>query len=360
MRHVLNIDKYVPSGHRQARRHRGILAITFTNKATAEMKARIVQNLNELAAMPEGKKDNGYVPALLSLYGCTRAELAQAASMAVKELLCDYSQFNISTIDSFFQSVLRVFAREVNHQGDYAVQLDDADAVGAGIGLMLDDINNGSHPSATHLKRWIDTLMARKISDGSRFNVFDADSSLRTGLRKFVEKMCGETFRRHAPEMEAYLSGDKIRRLGLALAAELDTKLPDACRRLAASFAGVMDAHGVDSGQMKNNFGTLLDCLAKGEVLDEKMAGQRAPVGFLNWLELNNPDNTIEREKLFTKSRLPKDGRNPIYPSESFVSEGAKFAAQARELYLRHKIISGCLTACYNLEFLGYASQYID
>ncbi len=360
VRHVLNIDKYLPGGHRHPRRHRGILAITFTNKATAEMKARIVQNLNELAREPEGKKDNGYVPSLLALYGCSRRELADAAALAVKELLCDYSQFNISTIDSFFQGVLRVFAREVNHQGDYSVQLDDADAVGAGIGMMLDDINNGSHPSAAHLKRWIDTLMARKISDVSRFNVFDADSSLRSGLRKFVEKMCGEVFRRHAAEMEAYLSTDKVRRLGLAFAKELDSRLPEEARKLAESFVRTMEQYGVEPAQMKNNFGALTECLAKGELPDDKMAGLRAPAGFLKWLELDNPDSTVERDKLFTKSRLPKDGRNPIYPDEAFIAEGARFAAGVRELYVRHKIVSACLTACYNLEFLGYASHYID
>ncbi|MDE6277364.1 MAG: UvrD-helicase domain-containing protein [Muribaculaceae bacterium] len=363
VRYVLNSDKYAPGGHRFPHRHRGILAITFTNKATAEMKERIIMQLNRLAAVPHPgaeASDTPYAASLTELFGCTRAELAQAAAIAVRELLCDYSRFNISTIDSFFQSVLRTFAREVNHQGDYAIQLDDSDAVGAGIGLMLDDINSGRHPSASRLKRWIDTLMAKSIAEGSRFNIFDSESHLRAGLKRFVEKMCGETFRRNSADMEKYLAGDSIRRLGLAVAKELDTEIPARCRRAAAKFRSALDAEGVALDWLKGNFPALLEKLDAGDVPDNAQVGTRAPAGFMKWLEWGGSAAEADIKPLFTLKNLPKSGKSPLFPSEAFIATAQAFAAEAREIFVRAHILSRCLLACYNLEFLGFASEYID
>ena len=104
-RYVLNSPRYVPGGRRMACRHRGILAITFTNAATEEMKSRIVRELGKLAG--DGEAD--YRDRLVSIFGCTADELQAAASLALSEMLYDYGSFNVSTIDSFFQSVLRTF-----------------------------------------------------------------------------------------------------------------------------------------------------------------------------------------------------------------------------------------------------------
>ena len=107
-----------------------ILAITFTNKATEEMKSRIVAELSSLAAdHADGSADCPYAPGLMAEFGCTRDELRATAAGALRSLLFDYHHFNVSTIDSFFQTVLRAFAREVDRQGDYGVELSDEFAV---------------------------------------------------------------------------------------------------------------------------------------------------------------------------------------------------------------------------------------
>ena len=82
--------------------HNQILAVTFTNKATEEMKSRIVKELNVRAKEKDDKKALEYL----------------------KTILHDYSHFNISTIDKFFQKIVRSMFRELGFSGLYNLVLD--------------------------------------------------------------------------------------------------------------------------------------------------------------------------------------------------------------------------------------------
>lgn len=97
---------------------RHTLAITFTNKAAAEMKGRILQGLAELAAGRDRK-----LAEELSKEG-VQGNIASLAGEVLSNILHKYSYFSISTIDSFFHKVIRSFARELKLQLGYDVEMD--------------------------------------------------------------------------------------------------------------------------------------------------------------------------------------------------------------------------------------------
>lgn len=95
---------------------RHILAITFTNNATAEMKERIVKTLQTFAFTPvaELKGSDAAIYGLLKenekIKLLSEVEFQERSQVLLKKILYDYPNFTISTIDSFFQRIIRSFA----------------------------------------------------------------------------------------------------------------------------------------------------------------------------------------------------------------------------------------------------------
>lgn len=237
-RYRLNSDRYSPAGHRMPYRHRGIMAITFTNAATEEMKSRIVKELGKLAKGSD--PDSLYTRWLLEAYGCTAPELCETASKALSEILYDYGSFNVSTIDSFFQSVLRTFSREVDHQGDYELSLDTDNTVRQSISLMLDELNYSKPANADRLFAWIKRYTLTKMSEGSSYNFFQRDGHLLTQLSKVVSGALDEIFAQYSRELRQYLADPaRIERFSRELKTKADAAIDPARDSAAAFFSAV-------------------------------------------------------------------------------------------------------------------------
>ena len=125
----------------------GVLGVTFTKKATLELKQRILRELIRLSEVKTGTAITGIskdvIKELSGLVGKTEKELSddlpRLSKHAVKQILEDYSHFNVRTIDSFFQEVLRGLRREITGQsfsGSYQIELN----VGEAINLAIDNL----------------------------------------------------------------------------------------------------------------------------------------------------------------------------------------------------------------------------
>ena len=183
-----------------------IIAITFTNKATEEMKRRIIDELDALASLPApDEEDASYAEKLCAEFGCSRSELAETARSSLRQLLFDYHYFNISTIDSFFQRVLRTFARELDRQGDFSVELNDNYAIRMSVADMLDQFNFDAN-LASPLGRWIESFMDEKIARGERANFFNRNSDVHLSLIENISHICEEPFKVHRGKMREYLA----------------------------------------------------------------------------------------------------------------------------------------------------------
>ncbi|MBR07441.1 MAG: hypothetical protein CMP48_07120 [Rickettsiales bacterium] len=138
---------------------RHILGVTFTNKATEEMKSRIVSFLKVLSAGEKHPMRNELCEAL----DITDEILTERATDALSDILHQYGRFSIVTIDSFFHAVIRSFAREMGLQGTFTIDLDLDKVLQLVIDQLLMEIGEEKQKQ---LRSWLTEFAEKKVEDG--------------------------------------------------------------------------------------------------------------------------------------------------------------------------------------------------
>lgn len=158
--------------------YKNILAITFTNKATEEMKTRILKQLHLIA----NGETTEYLNLLQEETQLDTNTLQLHAKQAEKYILHDYSRFSVMTIDAFFQIVVKSFARELNLSHNYDIELEVETIKELALDRLFSQLDGDKS-----LRKWLKAFVQGKISDGKSWNI--SQDILRLSQELFSEKL---------------------------------------------------------------------------------------------------------------------------------------------------------------------------
>ncbi len=148
--------------------YREILALTFTNKATAEMKSRILSVLETLAAASNQRHfHSAYLEEISRHFpNLPPEEIFQRADLAYRLILHDYSRFSVTTIDGFSQQVIRSFTYELGIDSTFRLELN--------MEAVRKDLMTRLYKKLNHdksLLQWIIQQILDRVDEGKSWNV---------------------------------------------------------------------------------------------------------------------------------------------------------------------------------------------
>ncbi|MEP0368303.1 MAG: UvrD-helicase domain-containing protein [Cyclobacteriaceae bacterium] len=257
---------------------RQILGVTFTNKATEEMKSRIVTVLRDIS---DDKKPPVQAE-LEQALAISSAEIKKVAANTLSDILHQYGRFSVVTIDSFFHQVIRSFAREMGLQGSFSIDLDLPTVMQQVVDEMLMEVGNADKKP---LKKWLTEFAEERVENGDPWDI-----------RKEINSLAGQVLTdEFKPYTKQVLELSKDPRFFNEVKKRIDQKkygFENGIKALCKKASKIMADVGVSPEEFKGGSGTspaliFQRVLVKFELSD----AQRRPKSEISeWIKAKDPN----------------------------------------------------------------------
>ncbi|NPD92749.1 UvrD-helicase domain-containing protein [Xylanibacter muris] len=267
--------------------YRNILAVTFTNKATEEMKHRILSQLYGLWKNLDDSKD--YMEVLTGDLQLTQQFISSRAGTALYLLLHNYSFFRVETIDSFFQSVLRNLAHELDLTPNLRIDLNDGQVADQAVDTLIESLDENSN-----VLHWIMQYINANIEDDKSWNVIN-------NIKVFGKTIFEEFYKQNSEELSGKLEKSRFFENYMARLQSEKKSAKAVMKEFADEFFKRIEDNGLtvdDFSNRKSGVAGLFIKLRKG-IFDNSIIGTRVTACLDSpekWYTAKSPNKQIIHE----------------------------------------------------------------
>ncbi|WP_308276508.1 UvrD-helicase domain-containing protein [Prevotella sp.] len=244
--------------------YRSTLAVTFTNKATEEMKLRILSQLYGIwKLLPDSKS---YIDKIKEDLDVTEEYMSERAGIALHNIVHNYSYFRIETIDSFFQSVLRNLARELDLTANLRIELNDYQIERNAVDELINSLDENSE-----LLTWIMEYIRENMDDDKDWNVIG-------NIKRFGENIFREYYKTNSKKLNERLLEEGFFKQYTTKLRQMRNEAEVEIQNEAAQFFDALNHNGIEIDDLNN--------------------GKNGPAGYFIKIKKGIYNNTIVTKRL--------------------------------------------------------------